>query len=32
VARGTDLGSLSPDVEVIDGRGAMLLPGLVTSG
>ena len=29
VAKGGDLGSLSKDVEVIDGRGAMLLPGLV---
>src|ERR1700761_2471711 len=29
VVRGTDLGSLSPDVEVIDGKGALLLPGLV---
>lgn len=29
VARGKDLGSLSKDVEVVDGRGALLLPGLV---
>ncbi|MDB5450044.1 MAG: hypothetical protein JWQ52_1172, partial [Phenylobacterium sp.] len=29
VARGGDLGALSPDIEVIDGRGAVLLPGLV---
>ena len=29
VVKGGDLGSLSPDVEVIDGKGAMLLPGLV---
>ncbi|HEX5264831.1 MAG TPA: dihydroorotase [Phenylobacterium sp.] len=29
VAKGGDLGSLSKDVEVIDGKGAMLLPGLV---
>jgi dihydroorotase len=29
VVRGGDLGSLSPDVEVIDGKGALLLPGLV---
>jgi dihydroorotase len=29
VVRGGDLGSLSPEVEVIDGKGAMLLPGLV---
>ncbi len=29
VVRGGDLGSLSPDVEVFDGKGALLLPGLV---
>ncbi len=29
VVRGGDLGSLSPDVEVVDGKGALLLPGLV---
>jgi dihydroorotase len=29
VIRGDDLGSLSKDVEVIDGKGAMLLPGLI---
>lgn len=29
VAKGGDLGSLSKDIEVIDGRGAMLAPGLV---
>jgi dihydroorotase len=29
VAKGGDLGSLSKDVEVIDGKGALLLPGLV---
>lgn len=29
VIMGGQLGSLSPDVEVVDGRGAMLLPGLV---
>jgi dihydroorotase len=29
VVRGPDLGALSPDVEVIDGQGALLLPGLV---
>jgi len=29
VVKGGDLGSLSPDLEVIDGKGAMLLPGLV---
>ncbi|HEY0435398.1 MAG TPA: dihydroorotase, partial [Phenylobacterium sp.] len=29
VAKGGDLGSLSKDVEVIDGRGALLLPGLI---
>ncbi|MDB5474631.1 MAG: hypothetical protein JWP49_142 [Phenylobacterium sp.] len=29
VARGGDLGSLSKDVEVVDGAGALLLPGLV---
>ncbi|RAK61528.1 dihydroorotase [Phenylobacterium hankyongense] len=29
VARGGDLGALSPDIEVVDGRGALLLPGLV---
>src|SRR5947209_7767431 len=29
VARGQDLGSLSKDVEVVDGKGALLLPGLV---
>jgi len=29
VVKGADLGSLSPDIEVVDGRGAMLLPGLV---
>jgi dihydroorotase len=29
VAKGSDLGALSPDVEVIDGRGALLLPGLI---
>ncbi|HEV2533270.1 dihydroorotase [Phenylobacterium sp.] len=29
VARGGDLGKLSKDVEVVDGKGAILLPGLV---
>ena len=29
VIHGDDLGKLSKDVEVIDGRGAMLLPGLI---
>lgn len=29
VARGGDLGALSKDVEVVDGAGALLLPGLV---
>ncbi|MFI4966545.1 MAG: dihydroorotase [Caulobacterales bacterium] len=29
VVRGGDLGALSPDVEVLDGQGALLLPGLV---
>ena len=29
VARGGDLGSISADVEVIDGRGALLIPGLI---
>ena len=29
VVKGGDLGSLSKDVEVIDGKGALLLPGLV---
>src|SRR5258708_25648457 len=29
VVKGGALGSLSPDVEVIDGKGALLLPGLV---
>jgi dihydroorotase len=29
VARGGDLGSVSKDVEVVDGAGALLLPGLV---
>jgi dihydroorotase len=29
VAQGGDLGSLSPDVEVIDGGGKLLIPGLV---
>jgi dihydroorotase len=29
VAKGKDLGSLSKDVEVVDGQGALLLPGLV---
>src|SRR4051812_22207953 len=29
VVRGGDLGSLSSDVQVIDGKGALLLPGLV---
>jgi dihydroorotase len=29
VAQGHDLGTLAQDVEVIDGRGAMLAPGLV---
>src|SRR3954452_16763659 len=29
VARGQDLGALSKDIEVIDGRGALLLPGLI---
>jgi dihydroorotase len=29
VARGKDLGALSKDVEVVDGAGALLLPGLV---
>jgi len=29
VIRGGDLGSLSKDIEVIDGKGAMLLPGLI---
>lgn len=28
-AQGGGLGSLSPDVEVVDGRGALLIPGLV---
>ena len=29
VVRGPDMGSLSKDIEVIDGKGAMLLPGLI---
>lgn len=29
VAKGKDLGALSKDVEVVDGQGALLLPGLV---
>ncbi len=29
VSHGGDLGSLSPDIEIIDARGAMLAPGLV---
>src|ERR1700733_2438484 len=29
VVRGGDMVSLSPDVEVIDGKGGLLLPGLV---
>ena len=29
VAKGNDLGALSPDIEVVDGRGALLIPGLV---
>jgi dihydroorotase len=29
VIRGGDMGSLSKDVEVIDGKGALLLPGLI---
>lgn len=29
VVRGSDPGALSPDVEVIDGEGAALLPGLI---
>lgn len=29
VAKGKDLGKLSKDVEVVDGQGALLLPGLV---
>jgi dihydroorotase len=29
VARGGDLGSLAPDIDVIDGGGALLIPGLV---
>jgi dihydroorotase len=29
VAKGKDLGRLSKDVEVVDGAGALLLPGLV---
>ena len=29
VVRGSDLGTLSPDVEVVDGRGATLMPGLI---
>ncbi|MGH6965626.1 MAG: dihydroorotase [Phenylobacterium sp.] len=29
VVKGSDLGSLSKDIEVVDGRGALLLPGLV---
>ena len=29
VIKGGDLGSLSKDIEVIDGKGAMLLPGLI---
>ena len=29
LARGQDLGKLAKDIEVIDGRGALLLPGLV---
>lgn len=29
VSHGGDLGTLSPDIEVIDARGAMLAPGLV---
>jgi dihydroorotase len=29
VVKGSELGSLSKDIEVVDGRGALLLPGLV---
>ncbi|MFI4950415.1 MAG: dihydroorotase [Caulobacterales bacterium] len=29
VAKGKSLGSLSKDVEVVDGRGALLIPGLI---
>jgi len=29
VAKGNDLGALSPDIEVVDGQGALLIPGLV---
>jgi len=29
VAQGKDLGALSKDIEVVDGKGALLLPGLV---
>jgi len=29
VVKGSDLGALSKDIEVVDGRGALLLPGLV---
>jgi len=29
VVKGGDVGSLSKDIEVVDGRGALLLPGLV---
>ena len=29
VAKGAGLGSLSPDVEIVDGGGALLLPGLI---
>jgi len=29
VAHGPDLGSLSPDIEVVDARGALLIPGLI---
>jgi dihydroorotase len=29
VVRGPDPGALSPDVEVVDGRGAALMPGLI---
>ncbi|MDB5424452.1 MAG: hypothetical protein JWQ29_1868, partial [Phenylobacterium sp.] len=29
MVRGSDPGSLSKDIEIIDGRGALLLPGLV---
>ncbi|WP_394762474.1 dihydroorotase [Phenylobacterium sp.] len=29
VVKGADFGSLSPDIDLIDGKGALLLPGLV---